>query len=570
MPTLAEIRTQYPQYQDMPDAELAGALHKKFYSDMPYEAFAKKVGAAESAPASVKNSPVGGFIRGVRDPIDAGAQMLERGAKAIGIDTNAINQKLGMPSADEATKTAETDYRQNWRGGQAPKFDTGRIAGNIAATAPLSMAMPGAGAVGLGARMASGAASGAASGLLEPVDNEAHPDFWGEKGKQAAVGGLLGGAAPAAIGAAARVVKPNTKPAVTSLLDAGVTPTPGQIMGGSANRLEEAATSIPLVGDAIKGARTRAVEQFNRASIDKALAPIGERLGKDTAMGHDAIAEAAEKISNSYNKLVPQLTVGVDQKFGASVSNLQNLAQNMPKDRAAQFDSILKREVLGKFSEAGVMSGETFKEVESELTRQISRYKNSSVGDERLLGDALMETRNHLRQLLFRSNPDRAADLTAANSAYANLMRVQGAAAYLGAQGGVFSPAHLLSAVKAGDKSQGKRTFAKGDALLQDFAESGKDVLGSKVPDSGTPFRSLTNIAALSGLGIGHSVDPMSAALVTGAGAGAAAAYSSPGQKILAALLAKRPDLAGPIAQKMRQLGPLASSAAGPVQGLLQ
>jgi hypothetical protein len=44
MATLAEIREQYPQYADMPDADLAGALHKKFYSDMPRDDFDKKLG----------------------------------------------------------------------------------------------------------------------------------------------------------------------------------------------------------------------------------------------------------------------------------------------------------------------------------------------------------------------------------------------------------------------------------------------------------------------------------------------------------------------------------------------
>ena len=46
MPTIAEIRQQYPQYQDMSDADLAGALHKKFYSDMPVAEFNAKIGLA--------------------------------------------------------------------------------------------------------------------------------------------------------------------------------------------------------------------------------------------------------------------------------------------------------------------------------------------------------------------------------------------------------------------------------------------------------------------------------------------------------------------------------------------
>jgi hypothetical protein len=53
MPTIQEVRAQYPQYSDMSDADLAGALHKKFYSDIPREEFDKKIGLATVAQADV-------------------------------------------------------------------------------------------------------------------------------------------------------------------------------------------------------------------------------------------------------------------------------------------------------------------------------------------------------------------------------------------------------------------------------------------------------------------------------------------------------------------------------------
>lgn len=49
MPTIAEVRQQYPQYSDMSDSALAGALHQKFYADMPRAEFDKKVGLDGSA-----------------------------------------------------------------------------------------------------------------------------------------------------------------------------------------------------------------------------------------------------------------------------------------------------------------------------------------------------------------------------------------------------------------------------------------------------------------------------------------------------------------------------------------
>jgi hypothetical protein len=44
MPTIAEVREQFPQYSDLSDTQLAGALHQKFYADMDPNAFAEKIG----------------------------------------------------------------------------------------------------------------------------------------------------------------------------------------------------------------------------------------------------------------------------------------------------------------------------------------------------------------------------------------------------------------------------------------------------------------------------------------------------------------------------------------------
>ena len=44
MATLAEVRSKYPQYNDMPDVALADALHQKFYADIPKDQFYKQIG----------------------------------------------------------------------------------------------------------------------------------------------------------------------------------------------------------------------------------------------------------------------------------------------------------------------------------------------------------------------------------------------------------------------------------------------------------------------------------------------------------------------------------------------
>lgn len=78
MATLADIRAQYPQYSDMPDAALADALYKKFYSDMPRTDFETKIGLKATAPTV----PVG-EIPGPRktSPLDLLSMPFEMGAE---------------------------------------------------------------------------------------------------------------------------------------------------------------------------------------------------------------------------------------------------------------------------------------------------------------------------------------------------------------------------------------------------------------------------------------------------------------------------------------------------------
>src|SRR5579864_1001954 len=44
--SIADIRAQYPQYNDMSDQQLGDALHQKFYADMPRDQFNQKIGLA--------------------------------------------------------------------------------------------------------------------------------------------------------------------------------------------------------------------------------------------------------------------------------------------------------------------------------------------------------------------------------------------------------------------------------------------------------------------------------------------------------------------------------------------
>ena len=70
MASIKEIRSKYPQYDQLSDEELARALHGKFYSDMDFGDFSTKIGLAPAQEAPtipegstlLKQYPDGGYI----------------------------------------------------------------------------------------------------------------------------------------------------------------------------------------------------------------------------------------------------------------------------------------------------------------------------------------------------------------------------------------------------------------------------------------------------------------------------------------------------------------------------
>jgi hypothetical protein len=505
-----------------------------------------------------------GFLRGLRDQIDGGAQLLTRGLEAIAPAGSAFESfmKGERERVEGINKQGEDEYQKDRGNSQAP--DIGRVAGNIIASAPVAAAVPGAAAEGLLARTGAGLVGGAATGALEPVKDTSKDDFWSQKGMQTAVGAGGGAVAPAVVGGASRVISPNASLPTSQarqLMDAGVTPTPGQILGGGANRIEEAAQSVPLVGDAIKNARGRSVQDFNRATIDQALAPIGEKLNPDTPLGREAIGEMHDKVGAAYDKLLPKLQVQADQPFIGNMRNLIQGAQTLTPDMAKKFDSTIQDVVLRKFSPNGGMTGQGFKDVESELGKLANNYSTSGTASERELGGALKQAQAEMRDLLMRSNPQHADELSRINQAFGNTLRVEGAAGRIGSDQGVFTPAQMLSSVRQLDPSMRKGSFARGEAPMQDLAEAGKAVLGNKVPDSGTPFRSLAMAApALGGL---YLANPAAAIGTGAAGAAAMGAYTKPGVSLLASLLASRPSGAADVADLLRKGTPIATTLPG-------
>lgn len=513
--------------------------------------------------------------QGVRDFIDAGAQLLthalpEGAVNAVNRGVQAVNNlpvigpatvALGMTPAstrqvDQGIAENEKAYQEARKATGNDGIDFARMGGNIAVTAPLTAYAPGANALKFGQRVASGGAAGAAFGAMQPV-TENQGNFAEEKAKQIAVGGAMGTVAPAVVEGVSRVIKPNTRPQVEALLREGVTPTPGQILGGAAQKLESKATSIPILGDAIASSQKKGVDEFNRAMYARALRSIDGKVPSE--VGREGVQAVKQQLGRAYDDLLPRMKFAPDEQFTAEIANLRDLASKLPAQMGHhgqtvnQFESILKSQVLDRMTPAGTMSGETLKTVESELGRLSKGYRGDASFDKRQLGDAIAELQATLRRGLERSNPELAQDLKSVNQGYANYARIRDAAARQGSNNGVVTPAQLAAAVRAGDKTVGKGAYATGNAMMQDLADAGKDVLVSKYPDSGTAGRLIAGTLAGGGL---SAVSP-AAAVTAGA---ATLPYLPGGRQLAAALLAKRPEGAARVAKAVRKLPPAASA----------
>jgi hypothetical protein len=504
------------------------------------------------------------LMRGFRDPVDAAAQLLPRMLEVVtsagGTVPNEVSNWFAKEAArvDALNKTAEQQYRA--QGGS--DLSAGRFIGNVVNPATL---VPAARAAQLvRAPLGKAAITGAVGGALTPVtDTE---NFAEAKAMQTGLGAALGPVAEKVAG----VVAPRITESAQKLREAGVRNlTPGQAFGGIPQRIEQAAESIPLVGDVIASARTQNIEQFSNAVINQSLKNINKSLPSDIS-GNEAIKFAEKEIGKAYDKLVPKLSVsqGTMVSFATEnpmplVANINTIvsqaAENLDDAGAAQLAKIVENNLLKKFKN-NELSGNALKGAESSIGTYAVKFKKSLDPNQNVIGDALFDVQLALRQAVEEANPKFRNELQKINSAFADFTRVQRAAASAGSREGVFTPAQLMSAAKAGDITKRKGAFARGEARMQDIAQAGQQVLGSKIPDSGTPYRLGVGAAGLTGIG---ALDPLTATL----GAATLGAYTQPGLRIMSPLLYERPELLRRIGEPLRRTAPfITPGLLGPFQ----
>lgn len=499
-----------------------------------------------------------GLGHGLGSTVLGAQQLLGRGLTAIGSDhvgpwlTNDADQ--GLKNLDQQV--------QPYSDANPITTAAGKFGGNVVGTAPLAALAPEAAAANLWGRLGTGAVVGAAGGLTTPVQST-DDDFWGEKAKQAAFGGGAGAAGSALANALGRTIRGFNGAAQQRLADAGVTMTPGQVMGGAWARNEDRLTSVPLVGDIIKNAQQRSVQSFNRAAYDNALAPIGQTLPRDTAVGSDAVSAVRDRIGSVYQSIEPRATFVADQNFATDLSAIRNALSQQAPSKLDQFDNIVKNQVTDKLQNGSVLTGQQWGNTRSQIG-SIARNQRlgSPQADNLSLADALGDLNDAINSGVGRASPpDVLQDLSKANAAYARYKQIENAAGSVGASNNnnIFSAAQFQSAIRKGSTGAQKATNSGLSGQLGDDAQS---VLGKNYPDSGTPGRAAL-MAALGSLGGGGlAVSGYGLPALIG-GTAAAIPYTALGQRATQALLMSRPQFAQSMGKFIGERGSPFAAALG-------
>ena len=516
-----------------------------------YEVLPEEPPAAKAPGRSI----AAGFGKGLRDPIDGGAQLLTNllpgGVVQAGnnlnnwlADKTGLVGRLPEGGVDQQVRQQESAY-QAQRGPDAG-VDWARIGGNVFNPANLALASKLPAAASTMGRIGVGALGGAASAAMNPVTQEG--GFAGNKMQQVGIGAAGGALVPALTAGIGRIVSPaaSLNPELQLLQREGVRPTIGQALGGRWNATEEKLQSLPLMGDMISKARNNAREDFNRAALNRVTAPIGTKASET---GQAGVQQAGDMVSNAYTQAKNQLgNFRLDRQGVGELQKIRQMADMLPDETARGQFQKLWGTLANDISPNGTIKAEAFKRIDSKLAKEAARFSGAPDAYQQQLGDALGEVRASITQNALRANPNAAAMMKAADTAYANLVRVEGASKNALQSGGLFTPGQLGSAVRQADQSVRDRATARGTALMQDLAGAGQSVLGNKVPNSATADRLMLGAGGLGAYALNPAIP---AGLLGGAGL-----YTSPIQSLLRGAVTARPQAAQAVRNTLLQASP--------------
>lgn len=472
---------------------------------------------------SASGSGIQNFFAGMgKSVVDTG-----RGIRQIGAE---IGNKAGLVS-DETVQDLRADQDEvNVRDAELMSSGAG-IAGNITgtvATTLLPAGLAAKGAQGAGALRSAqalrafvnpgtaraAAASGATLGALAPVGTG------DSRLANAAIGGTVGAAIPAAGAVASRVAEPvrnavsrGAQSAVQLLERAGVPLTVAQRTGSNIlNRVQSSLNDNPITSGRNREFVDRQLTAFTRA----VLKTIGVNADEATP---GVINNAATRIGAVFDRVARKADMSFDTQFGNELTQIVDGAnKGLTDDMIRLFNKQVDDIASAIDPETGAVNGARFNSIRSRLG---SLSRKADIGEHaRALDNALLD-------MLERQNPAEAAALQEARAQWRNYLSILPA---INKDADKFiRPQRLLGVLttKANQNLSRRGLGAQSSLDLVELAEAGASVIPDRMPNSGTTGRAIMQLAVPGaiGAGVGYSQEgDISGALAYGAG-GVAAPY---------------------------------------------
>lgn len=352
----------------------------------------------------VKNSPIGGGVRGFRDIIDGAAQVAARGAESMspaGSSAERLLRRL-REDTENANEIAEKDYQQNWRRGGMSGIDAGRIGGQVLPFI-LAETLSGGGATPMLAPALARSATpsllrsmgyGTVVSGLNPVykDEKREKDYAQEKLSQMSLGTVFGAGGHGVGTALGHIVKPvmNMLPEGRKIGEAaaqrlGVKLSPGEKTNNFLLRqFEEWLGRTP-------GA-SRQMQNFyqqNQLAMNRAAASsIG---GHGDTLSESVLGAAAARLKNEFNSTAAKTTLKLGDDFLNSLIKVEGINRNLnafsDKGITKLIDDGLELAVSGK------LSGQEYQALRSRFSEQ---KRKAFIAGDTSLGRAFAELQKGL------------------------------------------------------------------------------------------------------------------------------------------------------------------------------
>lgn len=353
--------------------------------------------------------------------------------------------------------------------------------------------------------------------MLNPVvgENLSPLEVAKSKAEQATVGAVFGKAFEQAI--------PAFKEGARKLLDAGAELQPGQAFGGPAGSIMRTAESLrdtlyKFVGKEADPDKIN--KAFTYVTVNEALAPVGKTVSKTSEDGFALVNQGLKLARKSYDEAFSKIkTVAADEDFLKGFNAIREEARGVldPKE-FAKFEKEIKNNIAKRFTsktpstpqitQGGV--GTPLFEIDGQGLHNIKRFLQarqqnlSDVTDEvgmtrKSLYDSLM---NQFKDYTYRVDP--TGTIKAADTAYANIYRVAGAAKSAAKNSGNFSPEQLAGAAASQSTTL---TGGTGTAPLQQYAKQALKIIG-KDKTGALTASDLKNVGVASGLGYTGLLNP--------------------------------------------------------------